>query len=110
MRPARARPILRVPAASEPTGDRMTKREATIMTSKTFAGTVFNPEAVATINRAYEGALASLGSGSADLERRTALAREIIQLARNGERDAERLSSLAAAAIRRGGQMQASAK
>ena len=80
------------------------------MTSETFTGSVFNPEAVATINRAYEGALSKLGTGSSDLERRTALAREIIHLARNGEKGAERLSRLAAAAVRRVGEGEVPAK
>ena len=52
---------------------------------------VFTPDRVASINRVYEKALAAIGGDAAHGDRRAALARHIMDLARGGELDEGRL-------------------
>lgn len=52
---------------------------------------VFTPDRAASINRVYEKALAAIGGDTAHGDRRAALARHIMDLAREGELDEDRL-------------------
>jgi hypothetical protein len=59
----------------------------------------FAPDAVEAINRAYDHACDLAGTSSGNEELRLKLAEHIMNLARNGETDADRLCSLAIRAV-----------
>lgn len=62
------------------------------------ATAVFTPEAVASINRAFAQAVATLGAANHQ-ETRVKLAEHMMFLARNGEADEQRLCRLAVVAV-----------
>jgi hypothetical protein len=64
---------------------------------------VFTPEAVDVINRAYERALATIGGDRAHGNRRADLAKHIMDLARDGEHDEDKLCSRAVSRLMNGG-------
>ena len=62
---------------------------------------VFTPEEVSAINRAYEKALAALGQDTPHGELRAGLGMHMIDIARGGELDEERLCARAVEAVRK---------
>jgi len=63
--------------------------------SKFLDGHVFDPDTVQTMSEALAGASRSLGLADRDDAVTRLVAMRIIELARNGERDAERLTAAA---------------
>lgn len=61
----------------------------------------FNPTEVVIINEAYRRALVMLGQDSAHGDKRADLARIVVELARSGELDIDRLCRRAATATRK---------
>lgn len=60
---------------------------------------VFNPDAIASINRAYLEALRAVGGPAAPVDVRAKLAEHMMSLARNGETDEGRLCSQSVVAV-----------
>jgi hypothetical protein len=67
---------------------------------KLFDGLSFDPGTIACMSEALAGAFAALGIADAPDDRKILLAKKIIELARTGERDPERLKTIALKAFR----------